>query len=109
MIREEGLCSIGALNKNSSKTNEVEAGHCFGKVVMDATHGSEVGKAMAYYVLDALLGLDHQQVFLSQLQSRGLLQLCLTDISTNSYQVRVCFPTTKRAKSRSQLSAMLIY
>ncbi|BBN13132.1 nuclear pore complex protein Nup205 [Marchantia polymorpha subsp. ruderalis] len=55
-------------------------------VVMDATHGSEVGKAMAYYVLDALLGLDHQQVFLGQLQSRGLLQSCLTDISTNSYQ-----------------------
>ncbi|KAL2621518.1 hypothetical protein R1flu_001723 [Riccia fluitans] len=55
-------------------------------IVMDATHGSEVAKAMAYYVLDALLGVDHQQVFFSQLQSRGLLQSCLTDISTNSYQ-----------------------
>lgn len=50
-------------------------------------HGTEVGNAIAYYVLDSLVGLDRQQVFFSQLQSRGLLQTCLADISNNSYQV----------------------
>ena len=44
--------------------------------------------AHAYYVLDALLAIDHHQVFLSQLQSRGLLHSCLAEISSNSYQVR---------------------
>ncbi len=57
------------------------------QVVKDATYGSEVGKAMAYYVLDGLLAVDNHLVFLSQLQSRGLLHSCLADISTNSYQV----------------------
>lgn len=55
-------------------------------VARDATNGSETGKAMAYYVLDALLAVDHHQVFLSQLQSRGLLHSCLAEISSNSYQ-----------------------
>ncbi|KAG0620095.1 hypothetical protein M758_4G188900 [Ceratodon purpureus] len=55
-------------------------------VSRDATNGSEVGKSMAYYVLDALLAVDHHQVFLSQLQSRGLLHSCLAEISSNSYQ-----------------------
>lgn len=58
------------------------------QVARDATNGSETGKAMAYYVLDALLAVDHHQVFLSQLQSRGLLHSCLAEISSNSYQVR---------------------
>ncbi|CAM6098602.1 unnamed protein product [Calypogeia fissa] len=79
-------------------------------VVRDATHGSEVGKAMAYYVLDALLGLDHQQVFLSQLQSRGLLQSCLTDISTNSYQA-VLLPSPESVRRlytlESEMSLLL--
>lgn len=57
------------------------------QVARDATNGSEIGKSMAYYVLDALLAIDHHQVFLSQLQSRGILHSCLAEISSNSYQV----------------------
>lgn len=57
------------------------------QVARDATNGSEIGKSMAFYVLDALLAMDHHQVFLSQLQSRGLLHSCLSEISSNSYQV----------------------
>ncbi|KAH9317382.1 hypothetical protein KI387_019151, partial [Taxus chinensis] len=58
----------------------------FDMVVKDATQGSEVGKAMAFYVLEAMLSLDQDQVFLNQIQSRGLLQGCLSDINNNSYQ-----------------------
>jgi nuclear pore complex protein Nup205 len=64
---------------------------CVSQVARDSTNGSEIGKAMAYYVLDALLAVDHHQVFLSQLQSRGLLHSCLAEISSNSYQVRYEF------------------
>ncbi|KAH7280638.1 hypothetical protein KP509_36G007000 [Ceratopteris richardii] len=52
----------------------------------DVTQGNEMNKAMALYALDALLAIDNEQVILSQLQSRGLLQACLADVSTNSYQ-----------------------
>ncbi|KAJ7534968.1 hypothetical protein O6H91_12G012900 [Diphasiastrum complanatum] len=55
-------------------------------VAKDATYGSDVGRAIAFYVLETLLGLDRNQVFFSQLQSRGLLKASLADISTNSYQ-----------------------
>lgn len=63
-----------------------EATALFEVITKDATQGSEVGKAMAFYVLDALLSFDQDQVFLSQLQSRDLLHGCLSDISNNSYQ-----------------------
>lgn len=63
----------------------------------DITQGTETGKIMAFYALDAVLGMDSDQVILSQLQSRGLLQSCLRDISTNSYQaVLMPSPTSVR-------------
>ncbi|KAM1061705.1 hypothetical protein FF1_026137 [Malus domestica] len=55
-------------------------------VVKDATQGSELGKQMALYVLDALICVDHERYFLSQLQSRGFLRSCLTSISNLSHQ-----------------------
>lgn len=42
---------------------------------------------MALFVLDALICIDHEKFFLSQLQSRGFLRSCLTSISNVSYQV----------------------
>ena len=58
------------------------------QLMKDITQGSEMGKAMAFYTLDALVAMDADQAVLTQLQTRGLLQGCLQDISTNSYQVR---------------------
>lgn len=59
------------------------------KVIKDATHGSESGKTISLYVLDALICIDHERYFLSQLQSRGFLRSCLTAISNISNQVFV--------------------
>ncbi|KAK9060723.1 hypothetical protein SSX86_021429 [Deinandra increscens subsp. villosa] len=56
-------------------------------VIKDATQGSESGKIMALFVLDALICIDHEKFFLSQLQSRGFLKSCLMSISNVSYQV----------------------
>jgi len=75
-------------------------------VVKDATYGSEVGKAMAYYVLDGLLAVDNHLVFLSQLQSRGLLHSCLADISTNSYQA-ILLPSTESLRQLYTLESEL--
>ncbi|EFJ32372.1 hypothetical protein SELMODRAFT_439663 [Selaginella moellendorffii] len=58
-------------------------------VVKDALHGSETGKAIAFYVLEALVAVDRNQLFFGHLQSRGLLNSCFTDISTNSYQALI--------------------
>lgn len=55
-------------------------------VTKDATQASESGKTMALYVLDALVCIDHEKFFLSQLQSRGFLRSCLMSISNSSYQ-----------------------
>ncbi|KAK2645958.1 hypothetical protein Ddye_021153 [Dipteronia dyeriana] len=55
-------------------------------VIKDATQGSEPGKTIAFYVLDALICIDHEKYFLNQLQSRVLLSSCLTNISNVSYQ-----------------------
>ncbi|XP_050365168.1 nuclear pore complex protein NUP205 isoform X2 [Argentina anserina] len=55
-------------------------------VIKDATHGSELGKTMSLYVLDAIICVDHERFFLGQLQSRGFLRSCLTNISSLSYQ-----------------------
>ncbi|KAI3814618.1 hypothetical protein L1987_14258 [Smallanthus sonchifolius] len=54
--------------------------------IKDATQGSESGKIMALFVLDALICIDHEKFFLSQLQSRGFLKSCLMSISNVSYQ-----------------------
>ncbi|XP_028801287.1 nuclear pore complex protein NUP205-like [Neltuma alba] len=55
-------------------------------VIKDATHGSEPGKTIAVYVLDALICIDQDRYFLNQLQSRGFLRSCLTSISNFSNQ-----------------------
>ncbi|KAK9071344.1 hypothetical protein SSX86_009912 [Deinandra increscens subsp. villosa] len=57
--------------------------------IKDATQGNESGKIMALFVLDALICIDHEKFFLSQLQSRGFLRSCLTSISNVSYQDNV--------------------
>ncbi|XP_040362028.1 uncharacterized protein LOC121049322 [Rosa chinensis] len=41
------------------------------KVIIDATQGSELGKIILVYVLDAIIRVDHERYFLDQLQSRG--------------------------------------
>lgn len=55
-------------------------------VTKDANQGSEPGKTIALYVLDALICVDHDRYFLSQLQSRGFLRSCLMRISNFSSQ-----------------------
>ncbi|XP_027329370.1 nuclear pore complex protein NUP205 [Abrus precatorius] len=55
-------------------------------VIKDASHGSEPGKTISLYVLDALISIDHERYFLSQLQSRGFLRSCFTAISNVSNQ-----------------------
>ncbi|GJN19280.1 hypothetical protein PR202_gb06537 [Eleusine coracana subsp. coracana] len=50
-------------------------------VTKDAVHGSETGRAISFYVLDALISIDHEKYFLNQLQSRGILRSCLSDVT----------------------------
>ncbi|KAK6156483.1 hypothetical protein DH2020_010731 [Rehmannia glutinosa] len=55
-------------------------------VIKDATQGSESVKTLSFYVLDALISVDHEKFFLSQLQSRGFLRTCFMNISNISCQ-----------------------
>ncbi|KAI8022266.1 Nuclear pore complex protein NUP205 [Camellia lanceoleosa] len=55
-------------------------------VIKDVTQGSESGKTISLYVLDALICIDYEKYFLSQLQSRGFLRSCFMSISNLSYQ-----------------------
>ncbi|KAL3747686.1 hypothetical protein ACJRO7_016483 [Eucalyptus globulus] len=55
-------------------------------VIKDASQGSEPGKTIAFYVLDALVCIDHDRYFLNQLQSRGFLRSCFMNISNVSFQ-----------------------
>lgn len=55
----------------------------------DAIQGSEAGKAISHFVLDAFISIDQERFFLSQLQSRGFLRSCFMNISNFSYQVRL--------------------
>ncbi|PSS20924.1 Nuclear pore complex protein [Actinidia chinensis var. chinensis] len=55
-------------------------------VTKDAIQGSESGKTLSLYVLDALICVDYEKFFLSQLQSRGFLRSCFMSISNLSYQ-----------------------
>nr|CAB3446029.1 unnamed protein product [Digitaria exilis] len=57
-------------------------------VAKDAVHGSETGKAISFYVLDALIGIDHEKYFLNQLQSRGILRSCLSDVTNYLSKVK---------------------
>ncbi|CAN6456375.1 unnamed protein product [Victoria cruziana] len=54
-------------------------------IVKDAKHASETGRAISIFVLDTLISIDRDQFFLSHLQSRGLLQSCLSDIRNSSF------------------------
>ncbi|KAG7549737.1 Nucleoporin Nup186/Nup192/Nup205 [Arabidopsis thaliana x Arabidopsis arenosa] len=56
-------------------------------VIKDASQGSEFGKTISLYVLEALVCIDHERYILSQLQSRGFIRSCLGSISNISYQV----------------------
>lgn len=67
------------------------------QVIKDATQGSESGKTISLYVLDALICIDHERFFLNQLQSRGFLRSCLMNISNIS--VQVCILSTIKSLS----------
>ncbi|KAK4781282.1 hypothetical protein SAY87_017388 [Trapa incisa] len=54
-------------------------------VTKDAVQGSEPGKALSFYVLDALICVDQEKYFLNQLQSRGFLRSSLMSIGNFSY------------------------
>lgn len=56
-------------------------------MIKDASQGSEPGKTIAFYVLDALVCIDHDRYFLNQLQSRGFLRSCFMNITNVSFQV----------------------
>ncbi|KAG6389301.1 hypothetical protein SASPL_150768 [Salvia splendens] len=56
-------------------------------VIKDATQGSESIKTISLYVLDALVRVDHDKFFLSQLETRGFLRSCFTSISNFSCQL----------------------
>ncbi|KAL5098578.1 hypothetical protein RYX36_002905 [Vicia faba] len=74
------------LARANFSTLRKEAQSILDLVIKDATHGSEPGKTISLYVLDALICIDHERYFLSQLQSRGFLRSCLTAISNISNQ-----------------------
>ncbi|CAJ1975467.1 unnamed protein product [Sphenostylis stenocarpa] len=69
------------LARANFSTLRKEAQSILNLVIKDATHGSEPGKTVALYVLDALISIDHERYFLSQLQSRGFLRSCFTAIT----------------------------
>ncbi|CAJ2632760.1 unnamed protein product [Trifolium pratense] len=74
------------LARANFSTLRKEAQSILDLVIKDATHGSEPGKTISLYVLDALICIDHERYFLSQLQSRGFLRSCLNAISNISNQ-----------------------
>ncbi|KAJ8436841.1 hypothetical protein Cgig2_026165 [Carnegiea gigantea] len=57
-------------------------------VIKDATQGSESGKTISHFVLDAFICIDHEKFFLNQLQSRGFLRSCLMSIGNFSLQIK---------------------
>ncbi|XP_022938219.1 nuclear pore complex protein NUP205 isoform X2 [Cucurbita moschata] len=75
-----------------------EAQSILNVVIKDATQGSEPGKTISLYVLDALICIDHDRFFLNQLQNRGFLKSCLVSISNVSLQDGVhSFDSLQRA------------
>ncbi|XP_019417069.1 PREDICTED: nuclear pore complex protein NUP205-like isoform X7 [Lupinus angustifolius] len=74
------------LARANFSTLRKEAQSILDLVIKDATHGSEPGKTISLYVLDALICIDHERYFLNQLQSRGFLRSCFTAISSVSNQ-----------------------
>uniref|UniRef100_M8CQ57 Uncharacterized protein n=1 Tax=Aegilops tauschii TaxID=37682 RepID=M8CQ57_AEGTA len=78
IIRKEAQAVIDLRSRQNFYCDYVKEKH---KVTKDAIHGSETGKAISFYVLDSLVSIDHEKYFLNQLQSRGILRSCLTDVS----------------------------
>ncbi|XP_061373362.1 nuclear pore complex protein NUP205 isoform X2 [Gastrolobium bilobum] len=74
------------LARANFSTLRKEAQSILDLVIKDATHGSEPGKTISLYVLDAFICIDHERFFLSQLQSRGFLRSCFTAITNVSNQ-----------------------
>ncbi|XP_051130999.1 nuclear pore complex protein NUP205 [Andrographis paniculata] len=91
--QEYGDLDLEKLNKDQAELAHAnfailrkEDQHILNLVIRDATQGSESVKTMSLHVLDALICVDHEKFFLSQLQSRGFLRTCLMNISNFSYQ-----------------------
>ncbi|PRQ28834.1 hypothetical protein RchiOBHm_Chr5g0007271 [Rosa chinensis] len=63
--------SFGYSGLKPAGTWEVDGTGSITWVIIDATQGSELGKIILVYVLDAIIRVDHERYFLDQLQSRG--------------------------------------
>lgn len=63
--------------------------HYFNQIIKDVKQGSESVKTIALYVLEAFVTMDHENFLLGQLQSRGFLRSCLSNISNFTYQVPI--------------------
>ncbi|KAF3625102.1 Nuclear pore complex protein [Capsicum annuum] len=79
-----------------------------GPIIKDATHGSESGKTISLYVLDALICIDHEKFFLSQLQSRGFLRSCLMNINNFSQDGGLSLESMQRVCTLEAEIALLL-
>ncbi|XP_070003798.1 nuclear pore complex protein NUP205 [Nicotiana sylvestris] len=77
-------------------------------IIKDATHGSESGKTISLYVLDALICIDHEKFFLSQLQSRGFLRSCLVSINNFSQDGGLSLESMQRVCTLEAELALLL-
>ncbi|PHU07947.1 Nuclear pore complex protein [Capsicum chinense] len=77
-------------------------------IIKDATHGSESGKTISLYVLDALICIDHEKFFLSQLQSRGFLRSCLMNINNFSQDGGLSLESMQRVCTLEAEIALLL-
>ncbi|CAM8923419.1 unnamed protein product [Rhodiola kirilowii] len=84
------LIKINQEQEELARTNffiiKKEAQAMLDLIIKDATQGSESGKTIALYVLDAFVAMDQEKFLLGQLQSRGFLRSCLMNISNFTYQ-----------------------
>lgn len=77
-------------------------------IIKDAIHGSESGKTISLYVLDALICIDHEKFFLSQLQSRGFLRSCLVNINNFSQDGGLSLESMQRVCTLEAELALLL-
>ncbi|XP_078177488.1 nuclear pore complex protein (DUF3414) isoform X2 [Carex rostrata] len=107
------LHKIGKEQNDLAKANfsiiRKEAQAIVDLVTKDAMQGSEAGKAISYYVLDAFISIDHDAFFLNQIQSRGLLRSILLDISSSSSkEVPISLESSQRlCTMEAELSLLL--
>ncbi|KAL9686240.1 hypothetical protein QQ045_023695 [Rhodiola kirilowii] len=84
------LIKINQEQEELARTNffiiKKEAQAMLDLIIKDATQGSESGKTIALYVLDAFVAMDQEKFLLGQLQSHGFLRSCLMNISNFTYQ-----------------------